>query len=134
MRHSVGWGRAIVVSMVLDSACTASKPVPPRAARPPAAEDVWEPEPPRAPGLYSATEALRDVLSGELEYIGTGRWPGMERMRACAFHNQRVVVVNAYCALHEPHAFRVDVFSPQRGRVRIYAEANGAISARPRRD
>lgn len=85
-------------------------------------------------GLYSAQEALRDVLSGELEYIGTGRWPGVERSRACAFRNQRVVVVNAYCTLNEVNAFRLDVYSPERGNVRIYAETNGALSQRQRRD
>jgi hypothetical protein len=92
------------------------------------------PEPEREDELYSAQAALRDVLSGELEYIGTGSWPGVERLRACAFRNQRVVVVNAYCSLHEQPAFRLDVYSPERGRVRIYAETRGAVSARQRRD
>jgi hypothetical protein len=86
-------------------------------------------------GLYSAQGALRDVLSGgELEYIGTGKWPGVERLRACAFRNKRVVVVNAYCSLYEQPAFRVEVYSPQRGRVRIYAETKGVVSTRLRRD
>jgi hypothetical protein len=90
---------------------------------------------PAAPkGLYSAQEALRDALSGELEYIGTGRWPGVERSRACAFRNQRVVIVNAYCTLNEVNAFRIDVYSPARGSVRIYAETNGALSQHQRRD
>jgi hypothetical protein len=84
--------------------------------------------------MYSAEEALSDALSGELQHIGTGRWPGVERSRACAFRNQRVVIVNAYCTLNETHAFRIDVYSPERGRVRIYAEAQGAVSARERRD
>jgi hypothetical protein len=86
------------------------------------------------PELYSPQEALSDALSGELKYIGTGRWPGVERSRACAFHNQRVVIVNAYCTLNETQAFRIDVYSPERGRVRIYAETRGAVSARERRD
>lgn len=77
---------------------------------------------------------MRDVLSGELEYIGTGRWPGVERSRACAFRNQRVVIVNAYCTLNETQAFRIDVYSPKRGRVRIYAETRGTVSARQRAD
>lgn len=85
-------------------------------------------------GLYSAEAALRDVLSGELEYIGTGSWPGVERLRACAFRNQRVVVVNTYCSLYEQPAFRMEVYSPERGRVRIYAETQGVVSERPRRD
>jgi hypothetical protein len=92
--------------------------------------------PERAPesGLYSAHAALRDVLSGELEYIGTGPWPGVERLRACAFRNQRVLVVNAYCSLYEQPAFRIEVYSPEHGRVRIYAETRGVVSRRPRGD
>ena len=82
--------------------------------------------------LYALDEALRDVLSGELQYLGTGRWPGIERLSACAFRNARVLAVNVYCTLTETHAFRIEVFSPQRGRVRIYAEANGPLSAQNR--
>jgi hypothetical protein len=82
--------------------------------------------------LYAAEEALRDVVSGGLEYLGTGRWPGIERSRSCAFRNQRVLVVNVYCTLTESHAFRLDVYSPKRGRVRIYAEATGPVSIRDR--
>ena len=55
-------------------------------------------------------------------------------MYACAFRNQRVLVVNAYCSITEPNAFRVDVYSPTRGRVRIYAETRGPLSTRTRPD
>jgi len=118
--------------LLLAAACATSKPSEQPPPRPTVVtvRDVRRPPPPR--GLYSAQDALRDVLSGELEYIGTGRWPGVERSRACAFRNQRVVVVNAYCTLNEAKAFRIDVYSPERGNVRIYAEANGAISVRQR--
>ena len=113
--------------------CISSRPrpePPPRAAAP----EVWAPAPAPVQGLYSAQEALRDVLSGELEYVGTGRWPGVERARACAFRNQRVLIVNAYCTLQEAQAFRIEVYSPQAGRVRIYAETRGVVSARQRPD
>lgn len=90
--------------------------------------------PPPERKLYSAQEALDDVLSGELEYLGTGRWPGVERSRACAFRNQRVLIVNDYCTLSETQAFRIEIYSPERGRVRIYAETHGALSAHRRRD
>src|SRR5690349_16928141 len=95
------------------AACGTAKPV--ERARPVVVER--KPAPPRQQGLYTAEEALRDVLSGELQFIGTGRWPGVERSRACAFRNERVVVVNAYCTLNEVQAFRIDVYSPERGRV-----------------
>lgn len=120
----------LVTTMLLLAACASSKPAEPPARPGPAV--VRKPAPPREAALYTADEALRDVLSSELEHVGTGRWPGVERSRACAFRNQRVLVVNAYCTLHETNAFRLDVYSPERGRVRIYAEALGAVSARRR--
>src|SRR5689334_4119758 len=83
-------------------------------------------------GLYPADEAVRDALSGPWQYVGTGQWPGIRRMYACAFRNERVLVVNVYCGVKETPAFRVDVYSPTRGRVRIYAEAKGPLSAHMR--
>jgi hypothetical protein len=82
--------------------------------------------------LYPVDEALRDALSGPWEYVGTGPWPGNNRLEACAFRNARVLVVNAYCSIKETQAFRVDVYSPRRGRVRVYAESDGPVSARTR--
>lgn len=125
-----------VALLVVGTACAAPRP---REQQPPPVRP-WVSEPRdsnpivQEHGLYSAEEALHDTLSGELEYIGTGRWPGVERSRACAFRNQRVVIVNAYCTLYETPAFRLDVYSPDRGRVRIYAETRGAVSIRERRD
>lgn len=86
------------------------------------------------PALYSAEEALRDALSGPLEHVGTGRWPGVDRMYACAFRNARVLVVNVYCTLTETPAFAVQVYSPTRGRARIYAESRGPVSEHSRKD
>lgn len=87
---------------------------------------------PRATGLYGAEEALRDALSGPLVYVGTGRWPGNGRMHACAFRNERVLVVNVYCGIQDTQAFRLEVYSPTRGRVRIYAEAKAPVSEHTR--
>lgn len=127
VRPSLWWMSALLALSV--AACGTAKPIE-RAQRPVVGER--KPAPSSVRGLYAAEEALRDVLSGELQYIGTGRWPGVERSRACAFRNERVVVVNAYCTLNEVQAFRIDVYSPERGRVRIYAEASGPVSARDR--
>ncbi len=92
------------------------------------------PEPAPVHDLYSAEDALGDVRSGPLEYLGTGEWHSAERARACVFRNQRVIVVNVYCTLSDTEAFRLEIFSPQRGVARIYAEANGPLSARGRPD
>lgn len=87
-----------------------------------------------AEGLYAVDEALQDALSGPWQYLGTGKWPGIRRMYACAFRNDRVLVVNVYCGTTDRQALRLDVYSPTRGRVRIYAEAKAPVSTRSRRD
>jgi hypothetical protein len=90
---------------------------------------------PRKPtGVYSLDEALADALSGPWTYVGTGPWTGNQRIKACAYRNERVLIVDVYCTIKEVKAFRVDVFSPSRGRVRIYAEAKAPISAISRRE
>jgi len=106
-------------------------PQPPPLPPPPAPVEVRPPEP---AGIYALGEALQDALSGPLTYVGTGPWTGNARVKACAFRNERVLVVNVYCTIKEVKAFRVDVFSPARGRVRIYAEAKAPISTLTRRD
>lgn len=103
-------------------------------ARPPAAVVTPPPRPIQNSLVYGVDEALRDALSGQWRYVGTGRWPGISRAHACAFRNDRVLVVNVYCTTSDAQAFRIDVYSPTRGRVRIYAEAKGPISARARGD
>ena len=107
---------------------------------PPAPEPVPVPVPAspvgheRKPtGVYSLDEALADALSGPWTYVGTGPWTGNQRIKACAYRNERVLVVNVYCTIAEVTAFRVDVFSPERGRVRIYAEATAPVSTVTRR-
>jgi hypothetical protein len=124
---------------VLALACAkVTTPEPPPALPVPAA-----PEPPAAPatparpvptGIYSLEEAVADALSGPWTHVGTGPWTGNHRVQACAYRNERVLVVDVYCTIKEVKAFRVDVFSPSRGRVRIYAEARAPISTLTRRD
>ena len=79
--------------------------------------------PARGDDLYPLDEALRDALSGPWEHLGTGPWYGNARAPACAYRNGRVLVVNVYCTTKEAQAFRLDVYSPTRGLVSIYAEA-----------
>jgi hypothetical protein len=123
------------LSFLLAAACGSTRHSE-RPTRPPAAAARATATPSPRPGLgfYGADEALRDALSGRLTYVGSGEWPGINRMTACAFRNERVLVVNVYCTLSETPAFRIDVYSPMRGRVRLYAESKGAVSTRTRRD
>lgn len=121
------------------TACsTAPQQRPRRVARPvtvsvqPRPPRVRTPEPQGL--LYTAEEALRDALSGRWEFLGRGPWHGNARMHACVFRNQRVFIVNMYCTLTDRQALRVDVYSPERGRVRLYAEGPTPISVRRRSD
>lgn len=88
--------------------------------------------PPPSDALYTADEALRDALVGPWEYVGTGKWPGIDRMSACVFKNPRVFIVNVYCGIKDRPVVRIDVYSPARGRTSIYAESRQPISALPR--
>jgi hypothetical protein len=135
--------RVLCGALLLLSACVVSQspsgagagqPPPPRPAPPPPVEErpapVAEPEEP----LYPLDEALADARSGPLTHIGTGPWHGLHRIWACAYRNDEVIVVNAYCTIKEMPAFRIDVFHPTRGRVTIYAEAEKPISRLTRAD
>lgn len=121
----------ILFSSLLAVACGTAKPAQPK----PATSVPTSQAPlPTASTLYAADDALRDVLSGPWEYLGTGPWKSTERTHACAFRNQRVIVVNVYCTIEDSQAFRLEVFSPHRGLARIYAESNSAVSGRTRPD
>src|SRR5215204_6686072 len=83
--------------------------------------------------LYPLDEALKDALSSPWEHLGTGPWHGNYHVHACAYRNARIIVVHVYCTSKEPTAFRLDVYSPTRGWVRIYAEAKVPVSTVRRR-
>ncbi|HEY0252683.1 MAG TPA: hypothetical protein VGC41_14205 [Kofleriaceae bacterium] len=85
-------------------------------------------EAPVAHPLYTISEALEDLASGPLVFIGTGEWFGTYAIHACAYRNSRVIVVNIYCTAKEQPAFSVIVISPTRGHLTIYAESDSAIS------
>jgi hypothetical protein len=128
--------RWMLAVLVLGCAKVQAPEPPPLEPLPPPVR-VTPPSPvePRAPsGMYALDEAVKDALSGPWTYVGTGPWTGNQRVKACAFRNERVLIVNVYCTVTEVKAFRVDVFSPTRGRVRIYAEARAPISTLRRRE
>jgi hypothetical protein len=100
----------------------------------PAPQIEQEPVPPRDTTPYPLDEAVKDALSSGWTHVGTGPWHGNLRAQACVYRNDRVVIVNVFCTLKETRAFEVQVFSPTRGRVRIYAEGKRPISTLSRRD
>jgi hypothetical protein len=70
-------------------------PQPPPISRPPAPVPPPPVVRPRQPtGLFSVDEAVKDVLSGTWTHIGTGPWTGNARLKACAYRNERVLLVN----------------------------------------
>ena len=77
---------------------------------------------------YSPIEALADVRSGPLQHIGTTVWPGVFQIPSCVYRNSRVIVIDVYCTTKEINTFSILVLHPERGRVRIYAEAQAPIS------
>jgi hypothetical protein len=79
--------------------------------------------PPVTEAVYTPTQAVADVLSSPLEYVGRGGWFGMARWESCVYRNKRVLVVDIYCAKGWPEAFSVRVFSPTRGRTKLYLES-----------
>jgi len=87
----------------------------------------------KAADLYQPAEAVADVLSGPLEFVGRGSWFGMTRWQSCVYRNAKVVVVDVYCAKLWPRAFSVRIFSPTKGRVRIYLESPELTSALSRK-
>jgi hypothetical protein len=96
---------------------------------------VNEPPPRPAGDLpYPLDEAVADALASPLTHVATGPWFGIYRVDACMYRNDRVLVVDVYCTTKEMSSFRVDVFSPTRGRVTIYAEATKPISTLTRAD
>ena len=126
--------RVVVFLGVLATACAAGQSpgdaAPVRQSVAPAVKSA----PARGDGLYPLDAALQDALAGPWEHLGTGPWHGNARAHACAYRNDRVIVVNVYCTSKEPQAFRLDVYSPTRGWVRIYAEAKVPVSTVRRRD
>lgn len=123
------WLRALGILVLLVAACRTERTVE-RTSAP----SRGLPSPTAPAGIYGPEEALRDALSGPWVHLGTGTWPGNGRMHACAFRNDRVLVVNVYCGVRDTPAMRLEVYSPQRGRVRIYAESKAPVSAHMRQD
>jgi hypothetical protein len=131
--------RVVLFLGLLAAGCAAVRPpggAAPARARAPAVQPppVLGSAPARGDGLYPLDEALQDALAGPWEHLGTGSWPGNLRAPACAYRNTRVLVVNVYCTRKEPKAFRLDVYSPTRGWVNIYAEAKAPVSTVRRGD
>jgi hypothetical protein len=89
---------------------------------------------PPAKPLYAVADALADAKASPLKRIGIGEWPGNFSIKGCIYRNDRVFVVDVYCTYKEQPAFSTVIISPEKGEVRIYAEADSAISKLTRKD
>jgi hypothetical protein len=78
--------------------------------------------------LYRVVDALADAKASPLKRIGIGDWPGNFSIKGCVYRNDRVFVVDVYCTYKEQTAFSAVIISPEKGEVRVYAEADDPIS------
>jgi hypothetical protein len=84
---------------------------------------------------YAPSQATADALSGPLEIVGVGAWPGLFRRLSCVYRNLRVFVVDERCSdPREPSSLVVHVLSPTRGRATIFADAGAPIGRARRPD
>ncbi len=84
---------------------------------------------------YAPGAAVADALSGRLEVVGVGAWPGLFRRLSCVYRNGRVFVVDERCSdPREPTSLVVHVVSPTRGRATIFADAGAPIGRARRPD
>ena len=71
--------------------------------------------------LYNIHQAMEDVFSSPLEFIGTGEWYGEHPYPSCAYKNDKILIIDNYCSRREITTFSVTFFSPERGYLKIYA-------------
>jgi hypothetical protein len=84
---------------------------------------------------YAPDDAIRDALSGPLEVVGVGGWPGYFRRLSCVYRNAKVIVVDERCSdPREPTSLVVHVLSPTRGRATVFADASLPIGRARRPD
>lgn len=87
------------------------------------------------PATYAPDEAIVDALSGPLEIVGVGAWPGVFRRLSCIYRNRQVFVVDEKCSdPREPASLLVHVLSPTRGKATLFAEAGTPIGRALRPD
>lgn len=140
-----GGGAGCVVRMPPDAGRSATRAVAPSgsaargsgsAAPAPRAPPATAPSPDSTTAApYAPGEATADALSGPLEIVGVGSWPGSFRRLACIYRNGRVFVVDERCSdPREPSGLLVHVLSPARGRATLFAEAGTPIGRARRSD
>jgi hypothetical protein len=78
--------------------------------------------------VYALDEAIADAMASPLVFVGKYGIPGLHRIMACTYRNDRVFVVDIYCTEKEMTTFSVAIISPARGRVTFYAEGDQPIS------
>jgi hypothetical protein len=108
---------------------------PPSQPRLPPSQVQQQPPPVSQAGPYLPADAIADAMSGPLEVVGVGGWPGLFRRLSCMYRNERVFVVDESCSSPaEPTQLTVHVFSPTRGQATLYAESARKITAAKRAD
>jgi hypothetical protein len=79
-----------------------------------------------APVAYTPQQALADVLSSPLEFVGKGLLYGYQSIESCLFRNDKVLVLDGYCTKTEVGAADLIVYSMElKQALQIHAESNG---------
>lgn len=100
------------------------------------AKKAAEAIPPRS-GTYSPQEALQDIHSGKLTFMGRDLFPGADQNRSCIYKSDRAYIIynNCMSSKKESPATDIEVISFKGGLIRFYVE-NGnnpaPISTLPR--
>ncbi|MBY0413392.1 MAG: hypothetical protein K2Q18_04475, partial [Bdellovibrionales bacterium] len=78
----------------------------------------------KASDVYLPLEALEDLNSGELKFVGRDLMPGSGQNRSCIFENEKVYVIYHNCMSNkkEAPATDIEVLSKNGGVVNFYGE------------
>ena len=77
--------------------------------------------------VYTVTEALDDVLSGPLEFVGHFASPGLFQVLACAYRNDKVLVIDERCLPDARGRMTLHIYAPDVGRLVLWGRtADGA--------
>src|SRR5688572_5453051 len=80
--------------------------------------------PAAAPALYTVDQAMTDVASGPLRFVGMAALPGSYLVLQCLYKNDRVLVLDPECLPGDATRITITVHSPGRGSVSMWARAD----------
>jgi hypothetical protein len=82
-------------------------------------------------GLYTPQQALADINSGKLEFLGRDLFPGSDQNRTCVYKSETAYILynNCLSSKKEGAVLDIEVISFNGGITRFYAEGDKVVSA-----